>query len=133
MNDSKLGAKFTFQDDEILYYEEDRVTILSNTSPRSTRYIGAMITITNYRIIISQKMLFGGYQIRYIINIGEAGPNFSISGGFVTCSTKKQNIRLIEEKKTYIQIETTGGAWVGLLDVYSGTPQEIMSVVETHY
>ena len=92
-----------------------------------------MITITNYRIILSQKALFGGFQIRYNINIRNPGSDFSISVLYVTCNAEKQDIKLIKDKKTYVQIENSGGALVGIIDVYSEHAEEIVDIINSNF
>ena len=131
--DTKLNKKIKFSEDEIIKYEKDKIIVFANTKPRSTKYFGSMITITNYRIILSQKMLFGGYQIHYIIHMKGDGSNFSIKGGYISCISSKENIKYINDKKSYIQIVTSGGALVGILDVYVNKPKEVLKIIEQNY
>ncbi len=125
---SKL-KKLQLKDDEQLIYEEDKITVLSETKPRASKYIGSMITITNYRIILSQKMLIGGYQIRYMINIKDNGPDFKIKGGYVTCNSAKEDIKIENGNKTSLKIKTSGGAWVGILNVYVKNAESVIELI----
>jgi len=128
MIQSKL-KKLQLKDDEQILYEEDKIMVLAETKPRATKYIGSIITLTNYRIILSQKMVFGGYQIRYVINIKENGPDFNIRGGYITCNSKKEDIHFENETKPVIKIKTSGGSWVGILNVYVKDAQSVSEMI----
>jgi hypothetical protein len=76
---SKLGNKISFHSDKAVIYEENKIKVTADTRPKSALYINSMTTVTNFRIILSQKMLFGGYQVRYVISVNNAGPEFGIN------------------------------------------------------
>lgn len=129
MIQSKL-KKIRLKEDEKFIYEEDKIIVLAETKPRATKYFGSVITITNFRILLSQKMLFGGYQIRYVINYKDKGPDFNIKGGYVTCNTNKEDIRFENGKKSVIKIKTSGGSWVGILNVYVKDSESVTEMIK---
>ncbi|MCP4180704.1 MAG: hypothetical protein GY756_23335 [bacterium] len=126
---SKL-KKIQLKENEKFIYEEDKIIVLSDTKPRSTKYPGSMITITNFRIILSQKMLFGGYQLRYVINIDDTGPDFNIKGGYIKCNSDKEDIHFENNKKPVIKIKTSGGNWVGILNVFVKDPKSVIEMIK---
>jgi hypothetical protein len=131
--ETKLGKKIKFHENENIVYEKDKINFSANTKPKAAQYYNSMITITNFRIILSQKMLFGGYQIRYVIDMNNSGPDLSIRGGYISCNSGKDTVREINNKKSYIQIETSGGGWVGVLEIFVGNTLGIMGAINTNF
>lgn len=78
-------------------------------------------------------MVFGGYQIGYVINMRDWATTFCIKGGHVTCSVNKSGIELMKEKKAYVRISTSGGNWVGKLNVYLKEPEMVMKHTNDSY
>jgi len=122
--------KLQFAEGEELIYEEDKINILAETKPRATKYINSMITVTNFRIILAQKMVFGGYQIRYVIDYSDRGPEFSIKGMYVSCKTTKEDIQFIDDGKPVMKIKTSGGSLVGIINVFIKDPESVITMIK---
>jgi|GEM_PF-6714694 len=122
--------KLQYDENEEILYEEKGIKIYSKSSgPDQLFLVNCKIILTNLRIIILQKFLFGDkYKIHYIIWFNDNEKSFSLKDGIVHFKITGKEL-LLKEKNNKKFIEITPVDTYGLvryIEVYLNNPEEFI-------
>ncbi len=96
---------------EYTLFEEKKVRVGQKGTGQDTIFINCIVRVTNYRIIIAQKVLLGNtYALRHVITYNEYSEKTdlkkTLTRGFIIFTINHSNVKIIRDTKgTKIQID----------------------------
>ncbi len=128
---------------EKILLEEANIKIVSCTSPRTVIFPRSVIRLTNQRIMIAQKPLFGsGTGLRFVVQYNSKSElptgygGGALQNGFVTFGLLKNGIKIGEDKKAkYLELvpdEKSGymNALPNFVRIYSTKISEYLNIIK---
>ncbi|MCP4133757.1 MAG: hypothetical protein GY754_22505 [bacterium] len=129
MRNSTLD-KVEYGDDESIIAEFDGLRVESKgMGPQTTVFLKSKVIITNQRVIIGQKMLFGKkYQGRYLIDTSNVvqKDGFGLKKGIVALKAHKEKMTpRLDDKKPCLEIIPEDGMFINEIKIFCPDPEAL--------